>query len=86
MLYPKAFLVLFVILSSLFGCKSPSQMTAKEIGCNTRDVEIIDSEFKRNGSMTAWCARCGDRLYQCMTNPRRDRIECRRVDVGPPCE
>ncbi len=86
MRYVRVLFVAVVILLSISGCKSQSQMTAKETGCATRDVEIIDSEFKRMGSTTTWCARCEDRFYQCVTNPRRDRIECRRVEVGPPCE
>lgn len=86
MLYLKAVLVVLFVLLNVSGCKSQSQITGKEIGCNTRDVEIIDSEFKRQGSLTTWCARCEDRIYQCISNPNRDRIECRRVGLVPPCD
>ena len=86
MRYFSSFLIVSVIVLIVAGCKSQPQITGKEIGCNTRDVEIIDSEFKRMGSLTTWCASCEDRIYQCITNPGRDRIECRRVEVGPPCQ
>ena len=86
MRYLRTFFIVSVIVLSVTGCKSQSQITGNEIGCNTRDVEIIDSEFKRQGSLTTWCARCEDRIYQCISNPGRDRIECRRVGLGPPCQ
>lgn len=86
MLYFRALLFTIAVLVIVSGCKSQSQMTAREVGCNTRDVLIIDSEFKRKGSTTRWCARCEGRFYQCVTNPRRDHIECRRVEAGPPCK
>ena len=86
MLYVRAVLVVVLVFLSVSGCKSQSQITANAIGCETAEVEIIDSEFKRQGSLTTWCARCGNRFYQCITNPSRDHIECRRVPVGPPCE
>lgn len=68
------------------GCKSPSALTAEAIGCRVTEIEIVDSEFKREGSTTAWCARCEETTYQCATNPERDRVECREVaDGAAPC-
>ncbi|MEX0958705.1 MAG: hypothetical protein WDZ63_05405 [Burkholderiales bacterium] len=68
------------------GCKSPSALTAEAIGCRVTGIEIVDSEFKREGSTTAWCARCEDVTYQCATNPERNRVECREVaDGAAPC-
>lgn len=82
--------LLIVILCSLSACKSPSALTAEAIGCTTREVRILDSEFSRSGSNTTWCARCLDhkidKNYICVTSPSRERIECREVALGPPCQ
>lgn len=82
--------VLFLVLCLVPACKSPSSMMAKEIGCTTRGVEILDSVFSRNGSGTTWCVRCSDKdfseTYICATNPGHTRMQCREVPLGPPCE
>jgi hypothetical protein len=70
----------------LSGCKSPSALTAEATACRVTEIEIVDSDYKREGVTTAWCARCRDVTYQCVTNPRRDRVECRETVAGtPPC-
>ena len=82
--------VLFVVLGLVSACKTPSSMMAKEIGCSTRGVEVIDSVFSRNGSGTTWCVRCADKefseTYICASNPEHDRMQCREVPLGPPCQ
>ena len=82
--------VLFLALCVVSACKTPSSMMGKEIGCSTGGVEILDSEFSRKGSATTWCVRCTDRnfseTYICASNPERDRMQCREVPIGPPCE
>ncbi|HUF19237.1 MAG TPA: hypothetical protein VMP00_00635 [Burkholderiales bacterium] len=70
----------------LSGCKSPSALTAEATACRVTEIEIVDSDYKRDGSTTAWCARCRDVTYQCATNPARNRVECREVTAGvAPC-
>ncbi len=69
----------------LAACKSPAALTARETGCTVTELEIIDSEFKRAGSTTAWCARCKGTVYTCVTNTARDRVECREATAPSPC-
>ena len=75
-----------LLAAVLAGCKTPVALTAEAIGCRRTDVDIVDSEFKRQGSTTAWCARCEGKLYQCAATPARDRVECRAAKPGGPCE
>ena len=79
------FLLVSAMLPALVACKTSTGLTADAIGCGVTDVDIIDSEFKRRGVTTAWCARCGDKVYQCATTPERDRVECRESAPGGPC-
>jgi len=72
-------------LVSIAGCATPSTLTAKATGCRTGDIDIIDSEYKREGSTTAWCARCQSKVYNCVSNPARDRVACREAEPGGPC-
>lgn len=81
----RIFLLVSVLLPVLVGCKTSSALTADAIDCGVTDVDIIDSEFKRQGVTTAWCARCKDKVYQCATTPERDRVECREPGPGSPC-
>lgn len=82
--------LLFSVVGCLSGCKSTETMTAAQLGCDTRDVKILDSQFERAGSETTWCARCSGsnsgKNYVCATNPSRDRVQCREVPPGPPCD
>lgn len=78
--------VLSALLATLLaGCKTPAALTAEAIGCNRMNVDIVDSEFKRQGTSTAWCARCEGKLYQCATGSARDRVECRPAKPAGPC-
>jgi hypothetical protein len=78
------------VIGGLSACNSIETMTAEQIGCETREVRILESQFKRFGSETTWCARCtganAGGNYVCATNPSRERVECRAVPPGPPCE
>jgi len=70
----------------LAGCKTPTALTADATDCGVTEVEIVDSDYKRQGVTTAWCARCKGRTYQCVTTPARDRVECREPKPGTtPC-
>ena len=86
MTYGKLSVLCLVLLLSVSGCKSPSSVSAKALGCRTAELDILDSEFSRSGSTTTWCASCAGRTNICVTNPDRNRVECREVPAGPPCE
>jgi len=79
-LYPAA-----AAAALLVACKSPTALTADAIGCGVTQVEIVDSEYTRRGVTTAWCARCEGKVYQCVTTPARDRVECREPKPDTPC-
>jgi hypothetical protein len=70
---------------ALAACKSPAALTADATNCGLTEVEIVDSEYKRQGVTTAWCARCKGKTYQCVSTPARDRVECREARPGGPC-
>jgi len=76
----------FVLIALLAGCATPERLTAKAIGCATRDVTIAPSAFSRKGMKTAWCATCRDKLYRCATNAERSRITCVASREGDGCQ
>ncbi len=71
--------VLLVIACVLSGCKTQTAMTASSTGCRTISVDIVKSRYSREGSTTAWCAKCKNKLYQCVSNPAHSRIECKEA-------
>jgi len=74
-------LVLVAVVCALPGCKTQSAMTAGAIGCGTISVDIVNSRYAREGSTTVWCAKCKNKLYHCVSNPERSRVECK--EAGP---
>jgi hypothetical protein len=70
-------LLLACALVVLAGCASQDRLTSKATPCSTKEVEILNSEFSRRGSTTAWCAECKGKVYQCATNAERTKTECR---------
>ena len=76
-------LLLGAVLSS---CKSPTALTASATGCGVTEVDIVDSVYAREGTTSAWCARCNGKLFQCASNPARDRVECRPATSPGPCD
>ena len=74
-------LLLAALIFSLPGCKTQSTLTATATGCRTMSVDIVKSRYAREGSTTVWCAKCKDKLYHCVSNPERSRVECR--EAGP---
>ena len=74
-------LVLVAVVLALPGCKTQSALTAGATGCGTTKVDIVNSRYAREGSTTVWCAKCSDKLYHCVTNPERSRVECK--EAGP---
>ena len=78
-------LVLAVFVCALSGCKTQSTMTAGATGCSTIGVDIVKSRYSREGSTTRWCAKCKNKLYLCVSNPERSRVECKEA-VADTCE
>ena len=74
-------LVLVVLACVLTGCKTQSAMTAAATGCRTISVDIVKSRYSSEGSTTAWCAKCNNKLYNCVSNPDRSKVECK--EAGP---
>jgi len=72
-------LMLVMVVCALSGCKTQSAMTAGATGCGTMSVDIVKSRYSREGSTTVWCAKCKNKLYQCVTNPERSRVECKEA-------
>ena len=72
-------LALAVALCALSGCKTQSAMTAGATGCSTTSVDIVKSRYTREGSTTVWCAKCKNKLYHCVSNPDRSRVECKEA-------
>ena len=71
--------VLIAITLGLSGCKTQTALTADSTRCRTMDVDVIKSRYSREGSTTVWCAKCKDRLYLCVSNPERNRVECKEA-------
>lgn len=77
---------LFSVILLLSGCSSKEMMTRSALGCSIRDLEIIPSEFERQGSRTNWCAKCEGKTFWCTTNAARSKLTCREVGADrPPC-
>ena len=70
----------------LGGCSTPVALTAEATGCSRGSIDIIDSRYKREGTTSAWCARCKDRIYHCVSNAERSRVECREGNPGNVCQ
>jgi hypothetical protein len=79
-------LVLVALVTLACACTGPQRLTAKVTPCSAKQVEIVPSEFSRNGSTTAWCAQCKEKLYQCVTNAERTRVECHLAKADDVCK
>lgn len=77
--------LLVPVLLLAAGCASQTSLTASATGCRTTQVDIVDSEFKRAGSTTAWCAKCQGKRYQCNTNANRNKVQCFEARPGTAC-
>jgi hypothetical protein len=80
------FALLLALGLSLAGCKTQSALTADATGCGRTKIDIVKSRYEREGTTTAWCAKCGVKLYHCVSNPERDRVECKEGNPGGVCE
>ena len=77
---PRLF-VLAALLCCVAGCKTQTMLTANATGCRTISVDILKTRYAREGSTTQWCAKCSNKLYHCVSNPERSRVECK--EAGP---
>jgi len=64
-------------LACLAGCATQVGRTADAVDCRRTDIDILDSVYKRQGSTTVWCARCNEKIYRCVSNAEKTRLECR---------
>jgi hypothetical protein len=74
-----------LILLLAAGCASKERLTAKATECRVTEVDILESEFRRSGSTTAWCAKCRGKVYQCATSANRDQARCVQAHEGSAC-
>lgn len=81
-----AIAVLLVALFLSAGCTSQERLTARVTSCRTKEVKIQNSDFSRKGVLTAWCAECKGRLYQCASNAERTRVECHESTPDDVCK
>lgn len=69
----------FALATVVSGCGTPTALVTQATGCPGRNVNIVDSRWKREGSVTTWCATCDSqpgKRWRCTTNASRDRVEC----------
>ena len=71
--------------ATVAACTSQERLTRRATGCD--DVNVVGSDFKRQGVETAWCARCvtDNKLYQCATNADRTNVQCFEAREDSPC-
>jgi hypothetical protein len=74
--------ILAALVCALAGCKTQSAMTAGATDCRSISVDIVNSRYSREGSTTVWCAKCKNKLYHCVSNPDRSRVECKEAAPG----
>lgn len=82
----KSLILAAVLAAVLCGCKTQSALTADATGCSRGGVDILKSRYSREGTTTAWCARCKDKTYHCVSNPDRTRVECKEGNPGNVCD
>ena len=76
-----------IVAALLVGCgTSREALTGKAVGCSTRSVDLLPSEYDRKGMETSWCAKCKDKRYQCATNAQRTRTICKESVEGDDCD
>jgi hypothetical protein len=68
------------------GCKTRGSLTAGATGCGATEVDIVKSEYTREGVTTAWCAKCKGKMYHCVSNPDRSRVECKEANAWDACK
>ena len=78
-------LVVIALAGAVAGCKTQTGLTAGVTGCSVTDLDVIESRYSREGTTTAWCAKCREKIYHCVSNPERSRVQCRQANPSDPC-
>jgi hypothetical protein len=78
-------LLLVALAVAVAGCKTQTGLTAGATGCSVTDLEVIKSRYSREGTTTAWCAKCKEKIYHCVSNPEHSRVQCRLANSSDPC-
>lgn len=79
-------MLLVIALAGAFaGCKTQTGLTAAATGCGVTDLDVIKSRYSREGTTTAWCAKCKEKIYHCVSNPEHSRVECRPAVPSDAC-
>ena len=81
----KRLLLLIALAGAVAGCKTQTGLTAGATGCGVTDVDVIPSRYSREGTTTAWCAKCREKVYHCVSNPERSRVQCKQASNTDPC-
>jgi len=81
----KRMLLLIALSGAVAGCKTQTALTAGATGCGVTDVDVIESRYSREGTTTAWCAKCREKIYHCVSNPERSRVQCKQASTTDPC-
>jgi hypothetical protein len=81
----KRVLLVIALAATVAGCKTQTGLTAGATGCGVADLDVIESRYSREGTTTAWCAKCKEKIYHCVSNPERSRVECRLANSSDPC-
>jgi hypothetical protein len=77
--------MLLLVALAVAGCKTQTGLTAGATGCSVTDLEVIKSRYSREGTTTAWCAKCKEKIYHCVSNPEHSRVLCRLANSSDPC-
>jgi hypothetical protein len=77
--------MLLLVALAVAGCKTQTGLTAGATGCSVTDLEVIKSRYSREGTTTAWCAKCKEKIYHCVSNPEHSRVQCRLANSSDPC-
>ena len=81
----KRILLALALAGAAAGCKTQTGLTAGATGCSVTDLDVIDSRYSREGTTTAWCAKCREKIYHCVSNPDRSRVQCKEAGTWDPC-
>jgi hypothetical protein len=81
----KRTLLVIALAGTVAGCKTQSALTAEATGCGITDLDVIESRYSREGTTSAWCAKCKEKTYHCASNPQRSRVECRPAKSSDSC-
>jgi hypothetical protein len=81
----KRILLAIALAGAVTGCKTQTGLTAEATGCGVTELKVIDSRYSREGTTTAWCAKCREKIYHCVSNPDRNRVQCMEAGTWDPC-